>query len=144
MVTYNGTVQDNNGTYNVSVEAFNDTEAAQAHFLSLRDTFTERGYAVMQQNSTAWSGFNVSARMGAAVEYGSSPLIPYYCMAMTGGAGASQAPFQQTMWQHMLDEMHEHSGNNGGLGPFMGYGMNVNTRSQMQQEMQQHMGVMGQ
>jgi hypothetical protein len=30
------------------------------------------------------------------------------------------------------------------MGPYMGYGMNANTRSQMQQEMQEHMGAMGQ
>ena len=102
-----------------------------------------QGYATVQQNATAWSGFNASAQRGASVEYGSSPLMPYYCMVITGSA-AGQTSFQQTMWQYMWDEMHEHMVNGGGMGPYMGQGMNANTRSQMQQEMQQHMGSMGQ
>jgi hypothetical protein len=143
IAVYNGTVSDNNGTYAVSVQASNNTQTTQAQFLSLRTMFMGQGYAAVQQNATAWSGFNANAQRGAAVEYGSSPLMPYYVMVITGGA-IGQAPFQQTMWQHMWDEMHEHMGNSGGMGPDMGQGMNANTRSQMQQEMQEHMGAMGQ
>ncbi|MFZ0011498.1 MAG: hypothetical protein WAL97_06295 [Halobacteriota archaeon] len=36
--------------------------------------------------------------------------------------------------------MHERTDNGGGMGPYMSYGMNANTRSQMQQEMQEHVG----
>ncbi|MGD0171006.1 MAG: hypothetical protein ABSB81_02600 [Halobacteriota archaeon] len=143
IAVYNGTVSDNNGTYAVSVQAYNNTQTSQAQFLSLRTMFMGQGYATVQQNATTWSGFNASARRGAAVEYGSSPLMPYYGMVITGGA-VGQAPFQQAMWQHMWDDMHERMGNGGGMGPYMGYGMNASTRSQMQQEMQEHMGAMGQ
>ena len=143
IAVYNGTVGDNNGTYAVSVQAYNNTQTSQEQFLSLRTMFMGQGYATVQQNATAWSGFNASARKGAAVEYGSSPLMPYYGMVITGGA-VGQAPFQQAMWQHMWGDMHARTGNGGGVGPYMGYGMNGNTRSQMQQEMQEHMGAMGQ
>ena len=143
VVVYNGTVSNDNGTYAVSVQAYNNTQTSQAQFLSLRTMFMGQGYATVQQNATAWSGFNASARRGAAVEYGSSPLMPHYGMVIAGGA-IGQAPFQQAMWQHMWDDMHERTGNGGGMGPYMGYGMNANTRSQMQQEMQGHMGAMGQ
>jgi len=143
IAVYNGTVSDSNGTYAVSVQACNNASTAQAHFDSLRNMFMGQGYTAMQQNATAWSGFNASARRGAAVEHGSSPLMPYYCMVITGGA-VGQAPFQQTMWQHMWDDMHGYSGNGYGMGPYMGYGMNASTRSQMQQEMQEQMGAMGQ
>ena len=128
IAVYNGTVGDNNGTYAVSVRAYNNTQTAQAQFLSLRTMFMGQGYAAVQQNATAWSGFNATARRGAAVEYGSSPLMPYYGMVLTGGA-VGQAPFQQAMWQHMWDDMHERLGNGGGTGPYTGYGMNAHTRS---------------
>ena len=143
VVVYNGTVSNDNGTYAVSVQAYNNTQTSQAQFLSLRTMFMGQGYATVQQNATAWSGFNASARGGAAVEYGSSPLMPYYGMVIAGGA-IGQAPFQQAMWQHMWDDMHGRTGNGGGMGPYMGYGMSANARSQMQQEMQEHMGAMGQ
>jgi hypothetical protein len=136
---YNGTVSDHNGTYAVSVQACNNASTAQAHFNSLRTMFMGQGYATVQQNATAWLGFNASAQRGAAVEYGSSTLMPYYCMVITGGA-TGQTSFQQTMWQHMWDEMHEHMGDSGGLGSDMGRGVSSDMLSDMQQEMQEHMG----
>jgi hypothetical protein len=139
VTAYNGTVSDRNGTYAVSVWAFRSPQSAQAQFLSMRNMYMGRGYAAAYQNATAWSGFNASARAGAAVEYGTSPLIPYYMMVTTGGA-VGQAPFRQAMWQHMWDEMYEHMGYGGGLGPFMGQGINANVRTRMQQEMEEHMG----
>ncbi|MGZ4925774.1 MAG: hypothetical protein ACXV4B_04905 [Halobacteriota archaeon] len=139
IAAYNGTVSDNNGTYAVSVQACNNMSTAQAHFDSMRNMFTEQGYTTVQQNATMWSGFNASAQRGAAVEYGTSTLMPYYCMVITGGS-VGQALYQQTMWQNMWDDMHRLSGNGYGMGPYMGYGMNANARSQMQQEMQEHMG----
>jgi hypothetical protein len=139
IAVYNGTVSDQNGTYVVSVQACNNTQTAQAQFLSQRTMFMGQGYAAMQQNETAWSGFNASARQGAAVEYGTSGLIPFYCMVITGGA-TGQAPFQQTMWQHMWDVMHTYGGNDVGVGPYMGQGLNTTLRTQMQEEMQEHMG----
>ncbi len=142
IAVYNGTVSDNNGTYAVSVQACNNASTAQAHFLSLRNMFIAQGYNTVQENATEWSGFNASARRGAAVEHGSSTLMPYYCMVIAGGA-VGQAPYQQNMWQNMWDDMHRLSGNGYGMGPYMGYGLNPNTRSQMQQEMQEHMGAMG-
>jgi hypothetical protein len=139
IAAYNGTVSDNNGTYAVSVQACNNASTAQAHFDSMRNMFMGQGYTTVQQNATMWSGFNASAQRGAAVEYGNSTLMPYYCMVITGGA-VGQAPYQQNMWQNMWDDMHRLSGNGYGTGPYMGYGMNASTRSQMQQEMQEHMG----
>ena len=97
---YNGTASDSNGTYAISVQAWNNAQAVQARFTSLRDMLMGQGYATVQQNATMWSGFNASAHTGAAVEYGTSPLMPYYVMFITGGA-IGQTPFQQTMWQHM-------------------------------------------
>ncbi len=136
---YNGTVSDQNGTYTVSVWSLNTSAGAQAQFLSLRNMYMGRGYTVVQQNATMWSGFNATARQGAAVEYGTSPLIPYYMMVITGGA-SGQAPFQQAMWQHMWDVMNTYGGPRVGIGPYMGQGINTTLRAQMQQEMQEHMG----
>ncbi len=136
---YNGTVSDQNGTYAVSVWSLNTSAGAQAQFLSLRNMYMGRGYTVVQQNATMWSGFNATARQGAAVEYGTSPLIPYYMMVITGGA-SGQAPFQQAMWQHMWDVMNTYGGPGVGIGPYMGQGINTTLRAQMQQEMQEQMG----
>src|SRR5665647_149995 len=88
---------------------------------------------------TAWLGFNASARTGAAIEYGTSPLMPYYTMVITGSA-VGQTPFQQAMWQHMWDVVHSQNGNGGGMGVYMGVGMNATMRNAMQQEMQEHVG----
>src|SRR5674476_1364116 len=62
IVVYNGTVSDKNGTYAVSVQACNNASTAQAHFYSLRNMFMRQGYTAVQQNATAWSEFNTSAR----------------------------------------------------------------------------------
>ena len=139
IAVYNGTASDSNGTYAVSVQAWNTTQAAQAQFVSLRAMFMGQGYAQVQQNATVWSGFNTSTGKGAAVEYGTSPLMPSYVMVITGGA-SGQAPFQQPMWQHMWDVMHTPGLDGSGMGPYMGQAMNATARAGMQQEMQQHMG----
>ena len=92
IAVYNGTVSDKNGTYAASVQACNNASTAQAHFNSLRTMFMGQGYTTVQQNATAWSGFNASAQRGASVEYGSSPLMPYYCMVITGAAAGQTSP----------------------------------------------------
>jgi len=140
MAVYNGTASDNNGTYAVSVQALNNAQTAQAQFAALKTMFMGQGYAVVQENATAWLGFNANARTGAAIEYGTSPLVPYYTMVITGSA-VGQTPFQQAMWQHMWDVVHSQNGNGGGMGVYMGVGMNATMRNAMQQEMQEHMGV---
>ncbi|MGZ4903777.1 MAG: hypothetical protein ACXVIG_02685 [Halobacteriota archaeon] len=139
IAVYNATVSDQNGTYAVSVWSFNTSSGAQAQFLSLRNMYVRQGYAAIQQNATVWSGFNASARHGAAVEYGTSPLMPSYVMIITGGA-TEQGTFQQSMWIHMLDVMHTYGGNGYGMGPHMGSGLNSDTLNDMQQEMYEHMG----
>jgi len=140
MAVYNGTASDNNGTYAVSVQALNNAQTAQAQFAALKTMFMGQGYAVVQENATAWLGFNANARTGAAIEYGTSPLVPYYTMVIAGSA-VGQTPFQQAMWQHMWDVVHSQNGNGGGMGVYMGVGMNATMRNAMQQEMQEHMGV---
>src|SRR5665647_879167 len=55
---YNGTASDNNGTYAVSVQAWNNAQTAQAQFVALKTMFMGQGYAVVQENATAWLGFN--------------------------------------------------------------------------------------
>jgi hypothetical protein len=135
---YNGTVSDQNGTYNVSVLACNSSQLAQQQFTMYRAMYMGRGYAQVQANTTVWSGFNTTAQRGANVEYGTSPLIPHYCMVITGGS-TRQRTYQQSMWQHMLGEMQEHVGSNGGPGSYMGRGMTSDMRAHMQQEMQAHM-----
>ncbi len=139
MAVYNGTASDNNGTYAVSVQAWNNAQTAQAQFVALKTMFMGQGYAVVQENATAWLGFNANARTGAAIEYGTSPLVPYYTMVITGSA-VGQTPFQQAMWQHMWDVVHSQNGNGGGMGVYMGVGMNATMRNAMQQEMQEHVG----
>ena len=139
MAVYNGTASDNNGTYAVSVQALNNAQTAQAQFVALKTMFMGQGYAVVQENATAWLGFNANARTGAAIEYGTSPLVPYYTMVITGSA-VGQTPFQQAMWQHMWDVVHSQNGNGGGMGVYMGVGMNATMRNAMQQEMQEHVG----
>lgn len=100
------------------------------------------GYSQVQANATAWSGFNASSQRGANVEYGESPLIPSYVMVVTGGS-TGQRTHQQSKWQHMLDEMQEHMGHNGGPGSYMGRGMTSDMRSHTQEEMEEHMGSGG-
>jgi hypothetical protein len=139
MAVYNGTASDNNGTYAVSVQAWNNAQTAQAQFVALKTMFMGQGYAVVQENATAWLGFNANARTGAAIEYGTSPLVPYYTMVITGSA-VGQTPFQQAMWQHMWDVVHSQNGNGGGMGVYMDVGMNATMRNAMQQEMQEHVG----
>jgi len=96
IAVYNGTVRDSNGTYVVSAQACNNASTAQAHFVAIQNMFIGQGYATVQQNATAWSGFNANTQRGAAAEYGTSALMPYYCMVYTGGA-VGQAPYQQNM-----------------------------------------------
>ncbi len=139
VAVYNATVRDQNGTYVVSVQAWNSTQGAQSQFLSMRTTFMGQGYAPVQQNATMWSGFNTSTRNGAAVEYGTSPLMPSYMMVITGGA-TGQGSFQQSMWQHMWDVVHVPNSDGSGMGFHMGQGMGATTRAGMQQQMQEHMG----
>lgn len=139
IAVYNGTVSDQNGTYVVSVQAYNNSQTAQTRFTSLRAMYMGQGYAQVQANATVWSGFNATTQRGANVEYGTSPLIPYYVMVITGGA-TGQRPYQQSMWEHMLEEMEEHMGDNGGPGSYMGRGMTSDMRSHMQEEMEEHMG----
>ncbi|MGZ4934847.1 MAG: hypothetical protein ACXV49_10185 [Halobacteriota archaeon] len=139
---YNGTVSDQNGTYNVSVLAANSSQLAQQQFTMYRAMYMGWGYSQVQANATVWSGFNASTQRGANVEYGTSPLIPSYVMVISGGS-TGQRTYQQSMWQHMLDEMDEHMGSNGGPGSYMGQGMTSDMRSHMQQEMQEHMGSGG-
>jgi len=107
VAVYNGTVSDQNGTYSVSVLAANSSQLAQQQFTMYRAMYMGQGYSQMQANATVWSGFNASAQQGANVEYGTSPLIPSYVMVITGGS-TGQRTYQQSMWQHMLDEEHVH------------------------------------
>ncbi len=136
---YNATVRDQNGTYVVSVQAWNSTQGAQSQFLSMRTMFMGQGYAPVQQNATMWSGFNTSTGNGAAVEYGISPLMPNYMMVITGGS-TGQGSFQQSMWQHMWDAVHIPNSDGSGMGSHMGQGMGATMRAGMQQQMQEHMG----
>src|SRR5659263_658089 len=62
MAVYNGTASDNNGTYAVSVQAWNNAQTAQAQFVALKTMFMGQGYAVVQENATAWLGFNANTR----------------------------------------------------------------------------------
>jgi hypothetical protein len=139
IASYNGTVTDRNGTYNVSVEVMNTTQDAQTRYQALVSGYMGMGYTTLEQNSTTWQGFNATSSMGAGVEYGASPLIPNYVMVLTGAASGPQAPFQQSMWSHMWDVMHEHT-SDGNMGPGMSQDLSADMRSQMQNEMREHMG----
>ena len=72
-------VSDSTGTYNVTYEVMNGPQAAQARYQELVNGYVVRGYTMMQQNSTSWSGFNFTSSMGAGVSYGTSPLMPVLC-----------------------------------------------------------------
>ncbi len=85
-----------------------------------------------------WSGFNASTGKGAAVEWGKSPLMPVYVMVVTGGTTVP-GTLQQSMWLHAWNVMHT-PGAYGGMGPYMGQGMDATTRDAMRQQMQEHMG----
>ncbi len=135
---YTGTVRDQNGTYVVSVHAWNSRQLARTQFVALRGMYMGQRYAQLQANATAWSGFNATAQRGASVEYGTSLLMPHYVMVITGGATGGR-PYQQAMWRHMQDEMGEHMGAYG-PGPYMGYGLTSQVRARMQDEMEEHMG----
>ena len=111
-VRYSGVVSDRNGTYNVTYYAFNTPQAAQTRYHGFVNGYMTRGYAMMQQNSTTWSGFNSASSMGVGVEYGTSPLMPYYVMVMRSYSTAPQTPMQQSMWSHMWGEIREHMGPN--------------------------------
>ncbi len=136
-VPYSGVVSDSNGTYNVTYEVFNTPQAAQARYQELVNGYMARGYTMMQQNSTVWSGFNSASSMGAGVSYGTSPLMPYYVMTMTGYSKSPQAPFQPSMWSHMWGEMWYCC-----MGPYMGQNLTPAMRQHMREEMYEHMGGM--
>jgi hypothetical protein len=114
IAVYNGTVSDSNGTYLVSVEACNNAQVAQTQFIALRGMFANQGYTQVQFNDTMWVGFNANTGRGAAVQYGTSALMPYYCMVVTGGGTGYLQSMWMSMWNHM-------NGANGyGMGPYMG------------------------
>jgi subtilisin family serine protease len=140
IAVYNGSVSDSNGTYLVSVRACDNAQTGQTQFTSLRDMYMSQGYTTVQQNATMWVGFNANTGTGAAVQHGISPLMPYYCMAITGGGSG----YEQGMWMHMWEHMNEYHSNpyGYGMGPYMGYGMMDDTRSHMQEDMEEHMGMM--
>jgi hypothetical protein len=138
IAVYNGTVSDSNGAYLVSVRACDNAQVAQSQFTSLRDTFIRQGYATVQENATMWIGFNANTGRGAAVQHGISTLMPYYCMAITGG----RTGYLQSMWTNMWNHMTQYHTNpyGYGMGPYMGQGMTTAMRSHMQDEMEEHMG----
>jgi hypothetical protein len=130
---YSGVVSDRNGTYDVTYYAFNTPQAAQARYHGFVNRYVARGYEMMQQNSTTWSGFDSASSTGIGVEYGTSPLMPYYVMVMRSYSTASQTPIQQSMWLHMWGEMREH------MGPNLGQNLAPDMRQHMQEEMHEHM-----
>jgi len=132
-VRYSGLVSDRNGTYDVTYYTFNTPQAAQARYHEFVNRYLTRGYTIMQQNSTAWSGFNSASSMGVGVEYGTSPLMPYYVMVMRSYSTAPQTPIQQSMWSHMWGEMREH------MGPNLGQNLAPDMRQHMHEEMYEHM-----
>jgi len=134
-VPYSGVVSDSNGTYNVTYEVMNTSQAAQARYQEVANGYVASGYTMTQQNSTAWSGFDSASSMGAGVSYGTSPLMPYYVMTMTGYSKSPQVPFQPGMWSHMWGEMWYCC-----MGPYMGYNISPDMRQHMQEEMNEHMG----
>jgi hypothetical protein len=133
-VLYSGIVSDTNGTYNVTYEVFNTTQAAQARYQEAVNGYMTQGYMMMQQYSTAWSGFNPASSMGAGVSYGTSPLMPYYVMIMTGYSRSPQVPLQPGMWSHMWSEMSEH------MSPYLGQNLTRTMWQHMREEMYEHMG----
>ncbi len=134
-VPYSGVVSDSNGTYNVAYEVMNTPQDTQVRYQEVVNGYVAQGYTMTQQNSTAWSGFNSASSMGAGVSYGTSPLMPYYVMTMTGHSTSPQRPLQQSMWSHMWGEMWYCC-----MGPYMGYNISPDMREHMQQEMNEHMG----
>jgi hypothetical protein len=134
-VHYSGVVSDSNGTYNVTYEVMNSPQAAQARYQELVNGYVARGYTMMQQNSTSWSGFNFTSSMGAGVSYGTSPLMPYYVMTMTGYSESPQMPLQPGTWSHMWGEMWYCC-----MGPYMGQDLTPDMRQHMREEMYEHMG----
>jgi hypothetical protein len=137
---YDGTVSDSNGVYLVSFRDCNDPQLAQTQFTSLRDTYIGQGYATVQQTGTYWVGFNPNTGKGASVEYGTSPLMPNYCMVITGGGAPGYPPYQQAMWTTAWNNVHQYHPNDKGygVGQYMGQGMNDQRRVPMQQEIQTH------
>ena len=134
-VPYSGIVSDSNGTYNVTYEVMNTPQDTQARYQEVVNGYMARGYTMMQQNSTAWSGFNSASSMGTGVSYGTSPLMPYYVMTMTGYSRSPQMPLQPGMWSHMWGEMWYCC-----TGPYMGQNLTPDMRQHMQEEMYEHMG----
>ena len=133
-VPYGGIVSNANGTYNVTYEVFNTTQDAQARYQEVVNGYVANRYTMMQQNSTAWSGFNPASSMGAGVSYGTSPLMPYYVMTMTGYSRSPQVPLQPGMWSHMWREMYEH------MSPYLGQNLTYTMWQHMREEMYEHMG----
>jgi uncharacterized protein YceK len=136
-VPYSGVVSDANGTYDVTYEVFNTPQASQARYQEVVNGYVARGYTMMEQNSTAWSGFNYASSMGAGVSYGASPLMPYYVMMMMGYSKSPQAPFQPSMWAHMWGDMWYCC-----MGSHMGYNISPDMREHMRGEIYEHMGGM--
>jgi hypothetical protein len=136
-VPYSGIVSDSNGTYNVTYEVMNTLQTAQTRYQEVVNGYVAHGYTMMQQNSTAWSGFNSASSMGAGVLFGSSPLMPYYVMVVTGYSKSPQVPLQPNMWSHMWGEMWHCC-----TGQHMGQNLTPAKRHHMREEMFEHMGGM--
>ncbi len=134
---YNCTVKDQNGTYIVSVQACNDLQTAQAQFLAQQTLFINQGYVQVQQTATTWYAFNSQTQQGCEIEYGTSPLIPYYCMVTTGGSNG-QTTFQPVMFQHVVIQLHEKVSNGDGFGQNLGQGADSDTRAKIQQQVKVH------
>ena len=134
-VPYSGVVSDSNGTYNVTYEVMNTQQAAQARYQEVVNVYVASGYAMMQQNSTAWSGFNSASSMGAGVSYGMSPLMPYYVMMMTSYSAGSQRPLQPSTWLYTWRGMWYCC-----MGPYLGRNLAPYMWQHMQEEMYEHMG----
>ncbi len=133
VAVYNSTVRNQNGTYNVSVQACSNIQIAQTQFISQQAAFISQGYVQVQSNATFWYGFNKQLQQGASVEYGTSPLIPYYCMVVTGGS-TGQTTFEQIMFQQVLVQLHARVSSGDGLGQNLGQGTDSNTRVKIRQQ----------
>ena len=135
-VPYSGVVSDSNGTYSVTYEVMNTPQDAQARYQEIVNGYMARGYTMMQQNSTEWSGFDSASSMGAGVSYGTSPLMPHYVVMMTGHARSPHVLLQPDMWSHMWGEMYEH------MDPHLGQNLAPAMWKHTREELYEHTGGM--
>ncbi len=131
-VSYNCTVRNAQGTYHVNYEVIPTTQAAQARYQQVKQTYSNQGYKMTQQNATASTGYSSKAAKNVGVSYVTSPLMRHCVVTVNDEKLIGNTPTQQAMWMQTWNTVNTHASTVGSTLP-------TATRTQMQTEMQEYM-----